>query len=63
MKRKYNIKNDLRHLNNCYQIFEKEAISRGMTDKNKDEYIKILLKSYIHSDYILETPELKENNE
>jgi hypothetical protein len=40
-------------------VFYNETIKNKIPDDAKDEYIKLLLKNYINSDYILET---KENN-
>lgn len=53
------LKQSLKHLNDCYFVFENEIIKNKIPNEAKDEYIKLLLKNYINSDYILET---KENN-
>lgn len=53
------LKQSLQHLNACYFVFYNETIKNKIPDGAKDEYIKLVLKNYINSDYILET---KENN-
>lgn len=49
------IKQTLKHLNECYFIFEKECNRKGISEDNKKDYIQLLLKSYINSSEILDT--------
>lgn len=48
------IKQTLKHLNECYSIFEKECNIKGISEDNKKDYIQLLLKSYINSSGILD---------
>lgn len=48
------IKQTLKHLNECYFIFEKECNRKGISEDNKKDYIQLLLKSYINSSKILD---------
>ena len=58
-KKSKDLKQSLKHLNECYFVFYNETIKNKISEENRDEYIKLVLKNYINSDYILET---KENN-
>ena len=52
------VKDSLSHLNDCYSVFEKISLEKlGRVD---NEYIKLLLKSYVNSSEILDLKEINE---
>ena len=59
------VKDNIRHLNECYKIFENESNKKGISEENKIQYIQLLLKSYVNSQEILDTNinEIKEIDE
>ena len=59
------VKDNIRHLNDCYKIFETESNKKGISEENKIQYIQLLLKSYVNSQEILDTNinEIKEIDE
>ena len=56
------VKDNIRHLNDCYKIFETESNKKGISEENKIQYIQLLLKSYVNSQEILDT-KIKEIDE
>ena len=55
-KKSKDIKNQLKHLNDVYIVFENYANNQNISEENKKEYINLLLKNYIKSDETI-TPE------
>ena len=55
------VKDSLKHLNDCYVVFERLCVEKlGRVD---DEYIKLLLKSYMLSTEILDLKDERNKSE
>ena len=48
------LKGSLRHLNDCFGVFKELAKQQNITEDNESQYIRVLLHSYITSNYIIE---------
>ena len=52
-KKNKNVKQELKHLNDCYIIFENYASNRNIAEENKTQFINLMLQNYINSDDII----------
>lgn len=52
-KRPKDIKNQLKHLNDCYIVFENYTNNQNISEENKKDYINLLLKNYIQSSEVV----------
>lgn len=52
-KKAKNIKNELKHLNMCYSVFENYADNQNISEANKPAFINLLLRNYIRSDELI----------
>ena len=52
-KKNKSVKQQLKHLNDCYIIFENYAINQNIVEENRKDFINLLLKNYINSDEII----------
>ena len=52
-KKNKSVKQQLKHLNDCYIIFENYASNRNIAEENKTQFINLMLQNYINSDDII----------
>lgn len=52
-KKNKSVKQQLKHLNNCYDVFEHYATNQNIAEENRKDFINLLLKNYINSDDII----------
>ena len=52
-KKSKSVKLQLKHLNNCYDVFEHYATNQNIAEENRKDFINLLLKNYINSDDII----------
>ena len=62
-KKNKSVKQQLKHLNDCYIIFENYAINQNIAEENKKDFINLLLKNYINSDEIISEEQIQEIKE
>lgn len=67
-KKNKSVKLQLKHLNDCYNVFEHYANNQNIAEENKSQFINLMLQNYISSsevisdEMITEIKTLKENN-
>ena len=59
-KKSKDIKNQLKHLNDIYIVFENYTNNQNISEENKKEYINLLLKNYIKSDETITSEQIEE---
>ena len=52
-KKNKNVKQELKHLNDCYDVFEHYATNQNIAEENKTQFINLMLQNYINSDDII----------
>ena len=52
-KKNKNVKQELKHLNDCYIVFENYATNQNIAEENRKDFINLLLKNYINSAEII----------
>lgn len=52
-KKNKSVKQQLKHLNDCYDVFEHYATNQNIAEENRKDFINLLLKNYINSDDII----------
>ena len=62
-KKNKSVKQQLKHLNDCYIIFENYAINQNIVEENRKDFINLLLKNYINSDDIISEEQIQEIKE
>ena len=62
-KKNKSVKLQLKHLNNCYDVFEHYANNQNITEENKVQFINLMLQNYISSDKIITDEQLQEIKE
>lgn len=53
-----NVKQSLKHLNDCYIVFEYYTKKQNITE-NKKDFINLLLKNYINSNNIISNEDIE----
>ena len=62
-KKNKSVKQQLKHLNDCYDVFEHYAINQNIVEENRKDFINLLLKNYINSDDIISEEQIQEIKE
>ena len=62
-KKNKNVKQELKHLNDCYIVFENYASNQNIAEENRKDFINLLLKNYINSDDIISEEQIQEIKE
>ena len=52
-KKNKSVKQQLKHLNDCYDVFEHYATNQNIAEENRKDFINLLLKNYINSSEII----------
>ena len=52
-KKSKSVKLQLKHLNDCYIIFENYAINQNIAEENKPQFINLMLRNYIVSSEVI----------
>lgn len=59
-KKNKSVKLQLKHLNDCYDVFEHHANNQNIAGENRKDYINLLLKNYMNSDDTISNEEIQE---
>ncbi len=59
-KKSKDIKNQLKHLNDCYLVFKNYADNQNIAEENKKDFINLLLKNYINSSELISEQDIQE---
>jgi hypothetical protein len=59
-KKSKDIKNQLKHLNDCYLVFKNYADNQNIAEENKKDFISLLLKNYIRSSELISEDDIQE---
>ena len=62
-KKNKNVKQELKHLNDCYIIFENYASNRNIAEENKTQFINLMLQNYIKGSDIISEEQIQEIKE
>jgi hypothetical protein len=62
-KKNKSVKQELKHLNDCYIVFENYASNQNIAEENKVQFINLMLQNYISSDKIITDEQLQEIKE
>ena len=62
-KKNKSVKLQLKHLNDCYAVFEHYASNQNIAEENKVQFINLMLQNYISSDKIITDEQLQEIKE
>ena len=64
-KKNKSVKQELKHLNDCYDVFEHYANNQNIAEENKVQFINLMLQNYIKGSDIISDQqiiEIKEQN-
>ena len=62
-KKNKSVKQQLKHLNDCYIIFENYAINQNIAEENKTQFINLVLQNYIKGSDIISEEQIQEIKE
>lgn len=52
-KKNKSVKLQLKHLNDCYDVFEHYANNQNIAEENKSQFINLMLRNYISSSEVI----------
>jgi hypothetical protein len=58
-KKEKSVKLNLKHLNDCYNVFKEISKQQNITEENESQYIQVLLNSYITSNNIIDDEKIQ----
>ena len=59
-KKNKSVKLQLKHLNDCYDIFEHYATNQNIAEENKTQFINLMLQNYIKGSDIISEEQIQE---
>ena len=62
-KKNKSVKQQLKHLNDCYIIFENCAINQNIVEENRKDFINLLLQNYIKGSDIISEEDILTHKE
>ena len=62
-KKNKSVKQQLKHLNDCYIIFENYAINQNIAEENKTQFINLMLQNYIKGSDIISEEDILTHKE
>ena len=62
-KKNKSVKLQLKHLNNCYAVFEHYASNQNIAEENKVQFINLMLQNYIKSYEVISDEQIQEIKE
>lgn len=62
-KKNKSVKLQLKHLNDCYDVFEHYATNQNISEENKAQFINLMLQNYIGSSEIISEEQIQEIKE
>ena len=62
-KKNKSVKQQLKHLNDCYDVFEHYATNQNIAEENRKDFINLLLQNYIKGSDIISEEQIQEIKE
>ena len=62
-KKNKSVKLQLKHLNDCYVVFENYATNQNIVEENKVQFINLMLQNYIKGSDIISEKQIQEIKE
>ena len=62
-KKNKSVKQELKHLNDCYIVFENYATNQNIAEENKTQFINLMLQNYIKGSDIISEEDILTHKE